>query len=253
MSGNLFHFDAFSLDADERVLVRDGKVVPLPAKALSTLLVLVRNTGHVVEKDVLMKEVWPDEFVEEGNLAQHIYILRKALGESTESPRYLETIPRRGYRFMAKVLDSQKNGHTKQIDSVAVLPLVNVSDDPKVEYLSDEITESIINNLSQIPQLRVMARCIAFRYKGSEPRAAGQSLGVSSVMLGSVDRRGEQLILCTELIDVTDGSRIWGAHYQRPFTDTLSLQEEMAWEISERVRLRLSGETNEIMNGRWHE
>jgi DNA-binding winged helix-turn-helix (wHTH) protein len=252
MSDNLFHFDAFSLDADERVLVRDGKVVPLPAKALSTLLVLVRNTGHVVEKDVLMKEVWPNEFVEEGNLAQHIYILRKALGESTESPRYLETIPRRGYRFMAKVLDTQKNGHTKQIDSVAVLPLVNVSDDPKVEYLSDEITESITNNLSQIPQLRVMARCIAFRYKGSEPRAAGQSLGVSSVMSGSVDRRGEQLILSTELIDVTDGSRIWGAHYQRPFTDTLSLQEEMAWEISERVRLRLSGEASETVNARGH-
>jgi DNA-binding winged helix-turn-helix (wHTH) protein len=252
MSDNLFLFDTFSLDADERVLVRDGKVVPLPAKALSTLLVLVRNTGHVVEKDVLMKEVWPDEFVEEGNLAQHIYILRKALGESTESPMYLETIPRRGYRFMAKILGAEKNGHSREIDSVAVLPLENVSDDPTIEYLSDGITESITNNLSHIPRLRVMARSIAFRHKGSEPREAGQSLGVSSVVLGLVDRRAEQLILSAELIDVTDGSRIWGAHYQRPYTDTLSVQEEIAWEISERIRLRLSGEPYENVNARWH-
>ena len=251
MRNNRFLFDAFSLDLDERVLVRDGKVVPLPAKAFSTLLVLVRNTGHVVEKDVLMKEVWPDEFVEEGNLAQHIYILRKALGESTGSPRYLETIPRRGYRFMAKILDTEKMGHCNEIDSVAVLPFVNVSDDPKVEYFSDGITESITNNLSLIPLLRVMARSIVFRYKGTDPREAGQSLGVSSVMLGLVDRRGEQLTLSAELIDARDGSRIWGTHYQRPFADTLSFQEEIAWEISERIRLRFSGEPNDNINARW--
>ena len=80
---NLFQFGAFRLDAGERVLLRDGRLVPLPAKVFRTLLLLVRNNGHVVEKDVLMQEVWPDEYVEEGNLAQHIFILRKALGEST--------------------------------------------------------------------------------------------------------------------------------------------------------------------------
>ena len=94
---NSFQFGPFCLDAGERVLLRDGRLVPLAPKALSTLLVLVRNMGHVVEKDVLMAEVWPDEFVEEGNLAQHIFMLRKALGEN---PKYIETIPRRGYRFL---------------------------------------------------------------------------------------------------------------------------------------------------------
>jgi DNA-binding winged helix-turn-helix (wHTH) protein len=94
---NRFEFGPFCLDARERVLLRNGRLVPLAPKALSTLLVLVRNMGHVVEKDVLMAEVWPDEYVEEGNLAQHIFMLRKALGDS---PRYIETIPRRGYRFL---------------------------------------------------------------------------------------------------------------------------------------------------------
>src|SRR5262245_13317732 len=94
----LYQFGSFCLDTVERVLLRDGRLVPLPAKAINTLLVLVRNSKHVVEKDVLMNEVWPDEFVEESNLAQHIFMLRKALGE-TESCKYIETVPRRGYRF----------------------------------------------------------------------------------------------------------------------------------------------------------
>lgn len=93
----LYQFGPFCLDAGERVLLRDGRLVPLSPKTLSTLIVLVRNMGHVVEKNVLMAEVWPDEDVEEGNLSQHIFTLRKALGEN---PKYIETIPRRGYRFL---------------------------------------------------------------------------------------------------------------------------------------------------------
>ena len=103
-SESLYQFGSFCLDTAERVLLRDGRLVPLPAKAISTLLVLVRNSKHVVEKDVLMNEVWPDEVVEESNLAQHIFMLRKALGE-TESCKYIETIPRRGYRFLETVTE----------------------------------------------------------------------------------------------------------------------------------------------------
>src|SRR4029077_8916662 len=108
---HLFKFGAFCLDARERVLLRKGRLVPLPAKTLSTLLVLVRKNGHLVSKDVLMKEVWPDEYVDERNLDQHIYILRRALGEATESPGYIETVPRRGYRFVARMieLDNEDN------------------------------------------------------------------------------------------------------------------------------------------------
>ena len=93
----LYHFGPFCLDARERVLLQDGRLVPLAPKALSMLLVLVQSMGHVVEKDSLMARVWPDEVVEEGNLAQQVFMLRKVLGES---PNYIETVPRRGYRFL---------------------------------------------------------------------------------------------------------------------------------------------------------
>src|SRR5262245_11735515 len=101
-----YHFGPFCLNAAERVLLCEGRVVPLPGKAVSTLLILVRNRGHVVEKNDLMEEIWPNEFVEEGNLAQNIFMLRKALGETGGGPKYIETLPRRGYRFLQNVTES---------------------------------------------------------------------------------------------------------------------------------------------------
>jgi TolB-like protein/Flp pilus assembly protein TadD len=253
-SDNVFQFGAFRLDAGERVFLRDGRLVPLPAKVLSTLILLVRNNGHVVEKDVLMEEVWPDEYVEEGNLAQHIFILRKALGESTGSPRYIETVPRRGYRFGAKMIEPEEEPDNKEIVSLAVLPFVNASNDPNMEYSPDGITESIMSGLSHLPQLKVTARSTVFRYKGAciEPREAGHNLGVRTVMMGVVQPLGERLVISAELIDVEDGSRIWSEH-NRKFSDIFSLQDELAWEISDKLRLSLSGEQKQRLTKRFTE
>lgn len=96
-------FGHFRLDAHEHLLLRDGEVVPLAPKALDLLVALVERNGHVLSKDELMKQVWPDSFVEEANLSHHIFVLRRALGEDKNSSRYIETIPRRGYRFVADV------------------------------------------------------------------------------------------------------------------------------------------------------
>ena len=101
---HFYEFGPFRIDPEERLLRRNGDVVPLPPKAFDTLLLLVRNSGRALDKNVLMKELWPDTFVEEANLAQHISLLRKALGENPTEPQYIETIPRRGYRFLAKVV-----------------------------------------------------------------------------------------------------------------------------------------------------
>lgn len=250
-----FQFGSFRLDASERVLLRDGRLVPLPAKVLSTLLLLVRNNGRVVEKEVLMNEVWPDEYVEEGNLAQHIFILRRALGESTENPNYIETVPRRGYRFVAKMIEPGEKTDDKGIDSLAVLPFVNASNDPNMEYLSDGITEGVMHSLSGLPQLKVMARSTVFRYKGAgiDPQEAGHRLGVRAVMVGIVQQIGEHLVIRTELVDVEDGSRIWGEQYHRKSSDIFSLQDELASEISEKLRLRLSGEQKERLTKRFTE
>lgn len=240
--GDIYRFGCFSLNADERVLLREGQLVPLPAKTLTTLLVLVRHKGHLVEKDVLMNEVWPGEFVEEGNLAQHVFMLRKALGETDGSVSYIETVPRRGYRFVGKLKDAEDEPNHTAIASVAILPFANVSDDPSMEYLSDGITENIMTRLSRLPQLKVMAPSSVLRYKGVavDPQEVGNRFGVGAVMMGRVQQLGEHLTISAELVDAQDGSLIWGDRYHRKYDDIFLVQEELASEISERLRLKLN-------------
>ena len=130
------------------------------------------------------------------------------------------------------------------INSLAIMPLVNGSADPNAEYLSDGITESIINKLSQLPNLKVMARSTVFRYKGREvdPREIGLELGVRAVLTGRVLQLGESLVISTELVDVEDGSQLWGQHYNRTLGDIFAVQEEISKEISETLQTQLSGE-----------
>lgn len=139
------------------------------------------------------------------------------------------------------------------IDSLAVLPFVNASQDPNAEYLSDGITETIINSLSQLPQLRVMARSTVFRYKGQDvdPLQVGSDLDVRAVMLGRVLQLGDQLVIKTELVDVADGSQLWGAQYNRKPADILAVQEEIAGEIFGKLRLRLTGSYEKILVKRY--
>ena len=131
-----------------------------------------------------------------------------------------------------------------EIKSLAVLPLENLSGDPETEYLSDGITESLINRLSQLPNLKVIARSSAFRYKGRDvdARTAGRELGVSAVLTGRVIKRGDNLSVSIELVDIRDNSQLWGDQYNRQFSDILTVQREISQEVSERLRLRLTSE-----------
>jgi TolB-like protein/DNA-binding winged helix-turn-helix (wHTH) protein/Flp pilus assembly protein TadD len=292
----LYEFGPFRLDPAERKLQRGNEIVALTPKAFDTLHLLVRNSGHLLEKDEFIRTLWPDSFVEEGSLSNNIFLLRKALGED---PAFIETVPRRGYRFIgavrqfpgpvathlemplevhapgnvslpAKVRRSWLSRATlgiagvavlaslavagliynragrggETIDSVAVLPFVNASADPNTEYLSDGITESLINSLSQLPHLKVMSRDASFRYKGKETDAqtVGRDLGVRAVFEGRVTQRGDNLTISTELIDARDNSHIWGQQYNRKPSDIFGLQEEIAREMTAALRLRLTGE-----------
>ncbi|MFN0084998.1 MAG: protein kinase domain-containing protein [Blastocatellia bacterium] len=129
------------------------------------------------------------------------------------------------------------------IDSLAVLPLINASGDVNAEYLSDGITESIINNMSQLPSLRVMARSTVFSYKGKDvdPRQVGRELDVKAVFTGRVLQRGDTLSIQADLVNAADGSQLWGERYDRKLADLLAIQEEIAKQISGKLRLRLTG------------
>lgn len=130
----------------------------------------------------------------------------------------------------------------RTIDSIAVLPLATSDCDSELEYLGDGITESVIIALSQLPKLRVMARSTVFRYKGGEqdPRAIGRELGVRAVLSGRLRAVGERLMIAAELVDVADGSQIWGGQMERHVSDALTLQGEAAAEIAEQLRPRLT-------------
>lgn len=238
-----YEFGPFRVDTREQRLLRDGEVVALTPKVFDILLVLVQNSGHILSKDEVLKLVWPNTAVEEGNIARSISTLRKALGESSDH-EYVETVPWRGYRFVANVTEVRDNDVRPTIDSIAVLPFLNDHGEPDLEYLSEGMTESLIGDLARLTSLRVMSRNSAFRYKGRETDAqkVARELNVRAVLIGRVTERGKVRSISIELVDGLDGSRIWGAQYGRAITDISSLPEKVAREIAENLRLPLRGE-----------
>jgi serine/threonine-protein kinase len=143
-------------------------------------------------------------------------------------------------------------GRGEAIDSLAVLPFVNVSADASAEYLSDGITEAIINSLSQLPHLAVKSRNVVMLYKGRETdiQGIGRDLAVQAVLTGRLIQRGEVLSISIELIDARNNNHVWGEQYSRKLADLLSLQEDISKEVTEKLRLRLSGEQNEALSKR---
>jgi TolB-like protein/Tfp pilus assembly protein PilF len=140
-----------------------------------------------------------------------------------------------------------------QITSLAVLPFINVNGNPDNDYLTDGLTESIINRLSHLPNFKVMSRNSVFRYKGREidAREVGQQLGVQSVLTGRVSQHADTLSINLELVDVRDGSRLWGAPYDRKLSELISLQREIPVEVADSLRIRLSGEERQHLTKRY--
>lgn len=271
-NSHFYEFGPFRVNKAEHLLTCDGLPVSLTPKAFEVLLTLVENNRHVVGKDELMRVVWPDAHVEEANITQNIFVLRKLLGAKNGGRHYIETIPRRGYRFIADVREIMDEAailpggvragtnivtgarqQTSAVEnSIAVLPMTN-SSDPEFEYLSDGITESIINNLSQLPYLKVMARSTVFRYKGREVdvREVGRELGVRAAMVGRVMRFSDRLVISVELVHVADGSQFWGKRYDIPVSDIFAAQGEITSEVTRNLQLKLTAEEKEQLAKRY--
>lgn len=258
----VYEFGPFRLDATVRRLLRNGRPLSLTSKIFDMLLLLVSKQGQLVTKEELMGELWPDRFVVQNNLTVHMSALRKILGERHRDHKYIETVPGRGYRFVSRVRaveDENRNGiresvvdsaqhpainqRDELIKSIAVLPFVNTSNNPNLDYLSDGLTASIINILSQIPQLRVMARSTVFRYKGRglDAQEIGLEIGVGATVVGNVLQLSDRLIISVELVRTGDGVQLWGEQYNRPPSDIFAVQEEIARELTGKLRLKLTG------------
>ena len=252
-------FGEFIADLQSGELRRSGYAKPtvLPEQPLQVLQMLLKRPGEMVTRDELIRRLWPGggfgDF--DHGLNKVMNKLRDVLGDSVESPKFIETVARRGYRFIAPVTHGTATSVvavTTGIASLAVLPLVNATGDPETEYLSDGISESIINSLSRFPNLRVIPRTSAFRFKGREAdlKKVGRDLKVRTVLTGKVIQRGDRLVVQTELVDVANDAQLWGGQFNRKLEDIFEVQEEVARQISENLRLRLTPEDEKRLTKR---
>ena len=240
-------FGVFEADRQTRELRKRGVKIHLQAQPFAVLCRLLEQPGEIVTLEELRKHLWGDQFVDsEHGLPRAVNKLREALGDSAENPRFIETLPRMGYRFIAPVQGASESGvgSGKTARSLAILPLVNAANNSKLDYVCDGITETLIYSAAQLSGFRVMATGTVFRYKGSEldPQSVGKELRVDAIFTGRVRERDENLVFNVELVDVEDGALIWGEQYVRRFSDILSMQQEIASEIFSKLRLKLTRE-----------
>jgi TolB-like protein/Tfp pilus assembly protein PilF len=238
MNAEPANFGRFRLDVDRRELFRDGTPVQLGSRALDILCVLASANGEVVGKDELMRRVWPDVVVEEGNIQVHVSALRKALEDGKNAQTYVVTVPGRGYRLVglqtvSSVGGSNHAGRTLTVPdkpSIAVLPFTNLSGDPEQEYFADGMVEEITTALSRIRWLFVIARNSSFIYKGRavDVKQVGRELGVRYVLEGGVRKAANRVRITAQLIDVSSGAHLWADRFDGSLEDIFDLQDQVS-------------------------
>lgn len=254
----VFRFGEIEVREREFLLIKEGEASQVEPKAFRVLLFLLRNSERLVTKEEILDAVWTDTAVSENSLTRSIATLRKLLGDDSREPRYIENVPRIGYRFLCEVevAEDAATAPTARVHqgfrSLAVLPFANGTGPPEAEYLCEGISESIINLLSQFHDLRVVPRTSAFRYKSldTELKKVARDLNVDTVLTGSVMQHGDNLIVQTELVDVANNAQLWGSQYNRRLVDIFDLQEELARRIAESLRPRLAPEEEKFLTMR---
>lgn len=239
-SNAIIRFGPFQLDLVTGELRRSNQRVKLAPQPSNLLILLTDRAGQLVTREDIQQRLWgADTYVDfEQGLNFSIRQIRTALGDDAEHPQFIETVPRRGYRFVAHV---EKSSETL-IGSLAVLPFENTSGDVDSQFLVDGLTESIIYRLARIQELRIIPRSTVFRYRGTDKEAheIGRELQVRAVVTGKAQKSGDDLILAVELIDVDKRSQTWGERYRRKLTDIFEMQENIANQICEKLQVELS-------------
>lgn len=252
----VIRFGVFELDLRAEELRRNGMRTRLQRQPYQILALLAERAGEIVTREEIRERLWPDgTFVDfDHSLNTAVKKLRYALADDAAFPRYVETIPRRGYRFIA-TLDSERSRlcgpallkscrAPEPFDSVAVLPFDTLGGGPETEDLADAITEAIINEFSRLETMRVPPRSTVFRYKGKgiDPIQAGCELRVRALLTGRVFQRGDDLIVAAELVDVVRESQLWGTRYNRKFADASLVRDEIAREACEELQRALAAD-----------
>jgi TolB-like protein/Tfp pilus assembly protein PilF len=240
-SGGLqaIRFGTFELDVCAGELRKRGVRIKLPDQPLRVLELLLKNPGQLVTREELRRNLWPTNTLVDFDhgLNRAINKLREALGDSAESPRFIETLAKRGYRFLA-----DPSANATQIRSLLVLPLENLSGDPEQEYFALGLTEALTTHLTKIGALRVISRTTAMYYKRTHktlPEIA-RELGIDGVIEGSVLRAEGRVRISAQLVHAATDTHLWAESYDRDMRDILSLQSEVASAIVKEIQVKLT-------------
>src|SRR5215470_3410747 len=227
-------FGAFEVDLEGRRLLKRGMPITLREQSFQVLAALMERPGEIVTREELRRRLWSsDTFVDfEVALNSAVSRLRDALGDSADSPSFIETIPKRGYRFVVPIAKRP---------SVAVMPFVNQTADAKDEYFSGGLTDELIRVLSRSDGLRVAASSVVFRFKGQrcDARQAGRELGVEAVLEGSIWRSGDRIRITVNLVGVKDGFNLWAQRFDGSLGDLFGIQDQVCAAAAKALHVRL--------------
>jgi TolB-like protein len=249
-AARIYRFGPFVLDVADRSLKRSGAPIPLTPKTFDLLVTLVENAGRLVEKDSLLRSVWPDVAVEEGNLTKGVFSLRQALEEEGGS-RYIETVPKRGYRFVAPITASERESApiassepvvaAPSENSIAVMPFSDMSAARDHEFFCEGMSEEIINALGRVPDVRVASYTSSLRFKGkvTDTQTIGRELMVTWLLEGSVRKSGDMVRIAVQLVRTADGFSAWSGRFDRKLDDIFSVQDDIAGMIAQTLTQRV--------------
>ncbi len=243
-----FLFSDCVLDPERRELTRASKEVGIGPQVFDLLLCLVRNRDRVVSKDQMIEDVWGGRIVSESTLTSHINAVRKAIGDSGHDQLLVRTVPRKGFRFVGDVTETETLQRVSNVasdagtdvshfvpllpgkPSIAVLPFQNLSGDPEQAYFADGVVEEIITALSRVRWLFVIARNSSFTYQGRDVdlKQVGQELGVGYVLEGSLRKAGDRIRITGQLIEVSTGAHLWAERFEGRLEDIFELQDEIS-------------------------
>lgn len=238
-------FATFEVDFPSREIRKHGLRIRLEEKPFLILEILIANAGQIVKRKTLCEKLWPDTHVGfQHSLNTAVNKLRELLGDSARSPRFVETVPRVGYRFIGPIVNNSGSTATAAKKLLAVLPFENLCGDTMQEYFTDGLTEEMISQLSQLnpKRLGVIARTSASQYKAPKKsiREIADELRVDYVLEGSVRCKGHRRVRITgQLIEAREQTHLWSASYNRELRDILEVQSDVARQIGNALALEL--------------
>jgi len=245
-----FTLGPWRVEPDRHAIFRGKEERHLENRLMQTLVYLAQHPGQVISREQFFKSVWQGLVVNEEALSRAISLLRTALDDDAHAPKFIQTIPGAGYRLIAEPLmtkgqkDSLSSAGGIQKNSIAVLPFVNLSNDPDNEYFSDGISEEILNVLAQVKRFKVVGRTSSFAFKdrNEDLREIGNTLGVAHVLEGSVRKAGARVRITAQLIKTDDGYHLWSETFDRQLDDIFAVQDEIASSVAKALKVKLLGD-----------